>query len=88
MHELFEKYTANNITKVKEIIANSSIPVAAGFGISTPSHCKFMINAGADAIIVASAIINIIEQYREDKKRMLQELQSFVLNMKNASRRY
>ena len=88
MRESFEKYTANNITKVKEIIPNSSIPVAVGFGISTPSHCKFMINAGADAIIVASAIINTIEHYREDKKRMLQELQSFVLSMKNACRRY
>jgi tryptophan synthase alpha subunit len=45
-----------------------------------------MINAGANAIIVASAIINTIEHYREDKKRMLQELQSFVLSMKNACR--
>ncbi len=88
MRESFEKYTANNITKVKEIIANSGIPVAVGFGISNPSHCKYMINAGADAIIVASAIINIIEHYREDKKRMLQELQSFVLSMKNACRHY
>jgi tryptophan synthase alpha chain len=88
MRESFEKYTANNITKVKEIIANSGIPVAVGFGISNPSHCKFMINAGADAIIVASAIINTIEHYREDKKRMLQELQSFVLSMKNACRHY
>ncbi|HEX7208234.1 MAG TPA: tryptophan synthase subunit alpha [Nitrososphaeraceae archaeon] len=61
-----------------------------GFGISAPSHCKFMINAGADAIIVASAIINTIEHYREDKKKMLQELRSFVLSMKNACcyRRY
>jgi tryptophan synthase alpha chain len=86
MRESFEKYTANNITKVKEIIADSGIPVAVGFGISTPSHCKFMINAGADAIIVASAIINRIEHYREDKKKMLQELRSFVLSMKNACR--
>jgi tryptophan synthase alpha chain len=90
MRESFEKYTANNITKVKEIIADSGIPVAVGFGISTPSHCKFMINAGADAIIVASAIINTIEHYREDKKKMLQELRSFILSMKNACcyRRY
>ncbi|HEX2068087.1 MAG TPA: tryptophan synthase subunit alpha [Nitrososphaeraceae archaeon] len=88
MRESFEKYTANNITRVKEIIANSGIPVAVGFGISNPSHCKYMINAGADAIIVASAIINIIEHYREDKKRMLQELQSFVLSMKNACSHY
>ena len=36
MYEPFEKYIANNITKVKEIIANSGIPVALGFGISTP----------------------------------------------------
>ena len=32
----FEKYIANNITKVKEIIANSGISVVVGFGISTP----------------------------------------------------
>jgi hypothetical protein len=36
MYEPFEKYIANNITKVKEIIANSSISVAVEFGIRTP----------------------------------------------------
>ena len=86
MRESFEKYTANNITKVKEIIGDSDIPVAVGFGISTPSHCKFMINAGADAIIVASAIINTIEHYRADREKMLQELRSFVSSMKDACR--
>ena len=86
MRESFEEYTANNITKVKEIIGDSDIPVAVGFGISTPSHCKFMINAGADAIIVASAIINTIEHYRADREKMLQELRSFVSSMKDACR--
>ncbi len=73
-------------------VVGSSLPIAVGFGISKPEHAKFMIKAGADAIIVASAIINMMKIYASDrknakkKKEMLKDISNFVSIMKNACR--
>ncbi len=77
----FEDYTINAIRNVKQA-AVDKIPVAVGFGISTPTHVQFMIRAGADAIIVGSAIINRIANLRG--KKMLSDLQDFAKSMKKA----
>ena len=47
---------------VKLIRANSDLPCAVGFGISTPEQAKSM-TAKADGAIVGSAIVKIIAQY-------------------------
>jgi tryptophan synthase alpha chain len=77
----FEDYTLNAVKNVKQT-AEGKIPVAVGFGISTPAHARFMIGAGADAIIVGSAIIDKIAKSRGNK--MLSELQDFAKSMKKA----
>jgi tryptophan synthase alpha subunit len=46
-----------------------------------------MFDAGADAIIIASAIINKIKEYSKNKRKMNQEIQSFVSSMKNVTRK-
>jgi tryptophan synthase alpha chain len=85
----FEDSTANYVKDTKKIVG-SSIPIAVGFGISNRSHAKFMINAGADAVIVASAIINIIKSYTDrkvnnkKKEEMLKEVRIFVSSMKKS----
>lgn len=77
----FEEYTLNAIRNVKQA-ARDKIPVAVGFGISTPAHARFMVGAGADAVIVGSAIIDRIAKTRGNK--MLCELQEFAKSMKKA----
>ncbi len=57
--ESYEDYTKQAIRRVKK---HSRIPVGVGFGISKPEHVRFMLDAGADAVIVGSAFINAIEQ--------------------------
>jgi tryptophan synthase alpha chain len=85
----FEDSTAKYVKDTKTIVG-SSIPIAVGFGISNRSHAKFMINAGADAVIVASAIINIIKRYtykktnNKKKEEMLKEVRIFVSSMKKS----
>ena len=77
----FQKYTFNTIRAVKQI-ARAKVPVAVGFGISSPAHAKIMIAAGAEAIIVGSAIINKISDGSGTK--MLIDLENFTRSMKRA----
>lgn len=77
----FQKYTFNTIRAVKQI-ARAKVPVAVGFGISRPAHARIMIAAGAEAIIVGSAIINKISDGSGTK--MLIDLENFARSMKRA----
>jgi tryptophan synthase alpha chain len=82
VRESFDDSTSYAIKNIKQVVG-SRLPVAVGFGISNPSHAKFMVHAGADAVIVGSAIIKKIKD-NEDKKKMLQELEFFTSTMKKA----
>jgi tryptophan synthase alpha chain len=65
----------------------TSIPLALGFGISAPEHAAACAQAGADGVIVGSAIVNIIEQNLKEADRMENELKNFVSRMKKAAAR-
>jgi tryptophan synthase alpha chain len=82
VRESFDDSTLYAIKNIKQVVG-SRLPVAVGFGISNPSHVKLMVHAGADAVIVGSAIIKKIKD-NEDKKKMLQELEFFTSTMKRA----
>jgi tryptophan synthase alpha chain len=77
----FQKYTLNTVRSVKQV-AGAKVPVAVGFGISTPAHAKSMVAAGAEAVIIGSAVINKISE--GSGKKMLQDLQNFARSMKKA----
>ncbi|MGZ6267799.1 MAG: tryptophan synthase subunit alpha [Candidatus Limnocylindrales bacterium] len=40
--------------------AGSPVPVAVGFGVSTPAHVRVLVGAGADGVIVASALVDAL----------------------------
>lgn len=65
--------------------SNSYLPIAVGFGVQKTDHVSMMVAAGADAIIMGSAIINIIKT-SEYNSNMLNDLYDFVRRMKNACR--
>ena len=77
----FQKYTFNTIRAAKQI-ARAKVPVAVGFGISRPAHAKIMIAAGAEAIIVGSAIVNKTSDGSGTKR--LIDLENFARSMKRA----
>ncbi len=65
--------------------SNSHLPVAVGFGVQNPDHVSMMVEAGADAIIMGSALLNIIKT-SEYNANMLDDLYDFVRSMKDACR--
>jgi len=64
--------TTGLLAIVSEIRKHTKIPVAIGFGISTPEQARHY-SAAADGIIVGSAIVRIIGRHGENAKRALYE---------------
>jgi len=71
------------IRRIRRI--NKNIPLAVGFGISNPEQVKSAIKAGADAAIVGSAFIKIIEENLKDKRLMISKLMEFTSEMKKST---
>ncbi len=55
---------------VAEVRAVSPVPVAVGFGVSRPAHVKALAGAGADGVIVASALVDALGPDGTDVARM------------------
>ena len=45
---------------VRAVRASSPVPVAVGFGVSRPTHVRALAAAGADGVIVASALVDAL----------------------------
>lgn len=45
---------------VRDVRAASPVPVAVGFGVSRPAHVRTLARAGADGVIVASALVDAL----------------------------
>jgi tryptophan synthase alpha chain len=45
---------------VRDVRAVSPVPVGVGFGVSKPAHVKAIAKAGADGVIVASALVDAL----------------------------
>lgn len=69
-----------------EIRRATKLPVGVGFGISSPEQVK-RIARYADAVIVGSAIVRIIEKHGEKKKELFDELSGFVNGLSGACER-
>ena len=65
---------------VTEIRKHTDVPVAVGFGVSTPGQAKHYA-AFADGVIVGSAIVRIVGQYGENAKQALSE---YISEMKQS----
>ena len=71
---------------IKEIIGRAAasaggVPIAVGFGISTPGHVRSLLEMGADGAIIGSAIVDRIAKDASDV-----ELREFVASLKAATR--
>ncbi|HSO29271.1 MAG TPA: tryptophan synthase subunit alpha [Candidatus Sulfomarinibacteraceae bacterium] len=55
---------------VADVRAVSPVPVAVGFGVSRPAHVRSLARAGADGVIVASALVDALGPDGTDAARM------------------
>lgn len=66
----------------------SKVPLGVGFGISTPDHVSAILDAGADAVVVGSAIVDRVARFQEDGPAMtLASVEGYVRAMKVATKR-
>jgi tryptophan synthase alpha chain len=72
------------IDLLNRVRKQTDLPLALGFGVSRPEHAKTCADAGADGIIVGSAIVEIVEKNLGDPDMMVQDLERYVIKMKNA----
>jgi tryptophan synthase alpha chain len=68
---------------VREVVAVSPVPVAVGFGVSKPAHVRAIAKAGADGVIVASALVDALG----DNGRDVASLARLVNGLRGATSR-
>jgi tryptophan synthase alpha chain len=64
---------------VRDVRATSPVPVAVGFGVSRPAHVRALARAGADGVIVASALVDVLGPEGRDVaglSRLVRELRA------------
>ena len=66
---------------LQRLRAASSLPVAAGFGISRPEHIREL-RGHADAAVVGSALVRVVEEHRSAER-----LAALAAELKQAGRR-
>jgi tryptophan synthase alpha chain len=64
------------------IRAHTELPIAVGFGISTPEQAR-LVAKSADAVVVGSAIVDRIARHG-DSSNLIQEVGSFVASLQSA----
>ena len=74
-----KSYTIKAIKNIKKQTKGRT-PVGVGFGISTPKDVKKYIKAGADAVIVGSAFLKLIEKTPQNK--LESKIASFTKSLK------
>jgi tryptophan synthase alpha chain len=66
---------------VRDVRAASPVPVGVGFGVSRPEHVRALAKAGADGVIVASALVDALGPDGHD----LAALRDLVLDLRAAT---
>lgn len=68
---------------IRDLRRQTDLPLAVGFGISRPEHVQPLVDAGADGIIVGSAIVEVIERHLGHLQAMKSGVSSYVSAMKH-----
>jgi len=81
VQQKIKQYTIDAIKNAKKI-SGGKIPVAVGFGISSPAQARNLVKIGADAIIVGSAILRLIDGL--EPKKIESRIEDFTRRLKRS----
>lgn len=68
---------------IKLIREYTDKPISVGFGVSTPDQAR-EVSKMSDGVIIGSAIVNLIEKYKDDPEKMLVSVEEFASSIANA----
>ncbi len=80
--EKIQKYTINAIKSTKKS-TTKKIPLGVGFGINNPNQAKFILQNGADAIIVGSAFLRLIKNSQPNEVET--KIEAFTKQLKKVT---
>ena len=64
--------------KLRQLRACTDRPLVVGFGISRPDQAEALYQAGADGVIVGSAIVQVAEPHFDDPLALPENIKNFV----------
>lgn len=73
-----ERLSASTEQKVRQLRRCTDRPLVVGFGISRPDQADALYAAGADGVIVGSALAQSAEPHFNDPPALLENIKSFV----------
>jgi tryptophan synthase alpha chain len=79
-----DQVSGGAIDLLHRVRRHTSLPLAIGFGLSTPAQAQTCARAGADGVIVGSAIVEIVERNLKNPDAIERELIEYVSSMKKA----
>jgi tryptophan synthase alpha chain len=81
-----DKIEDSTIQLVKRVLpyTKGNVPLAVGFGISKPEQARSIIEAGANAVIVGSAFVNVVQRNMGNVDRTVAEIREAARKLKNA----
>jgi len=68
---------------IKMIREYTDKPISVGFGVSTSDQAR-EVSKMSDGVIIGSAIVNLIEKYKDDPEKMLVSVEEFASSIANA----
>jgi len=82
-----QELSPNIKTLLSRVKQATDLPVAVGFGISRPEQAISLVRAGADAVIVGSAIVHHIEMNLGDVEKIRHKITTFIREMEDGMAR-
>lgn len=64
--------------KIRQLRACTHRPLVVGFGISRPAQAEALYQAGADGVIVGSALVQVAEPHFNNRPVLLKNIENFV----------
>jgi tryptophan synthase alpha chain len=77
-----QQVASNLVQQVAKIRKHTKLPIAVGFGVSTPAQAK-TVASSSDAVVVGSAVVNQIAEHGKSKD-LVKRVSEFVKSLAGA----